>query len=76
MPKTAKRITVSKPDKSTGKKNKAVSEMQSEALKVDLSLVIKLEEWARRHNLSFNAAIEKAFSDLVKKTSRWKKTPF
>ncbi len=67
MPKTTKKTTIRKPSRSSSKKGKTRSEMQSEALKVDLSLVIKLEEWARRHNLSFNAAIEKAFNDLVEK---------
>ncbi|GEM_PF-2336053 len=65
MQKTAKKTTTRKPHRVPAKK-KETPAIQSEAFKI-LSLALKVEEWARHHNLSFGAAVEKAFNDLVEK---------
>jgi len=62
MPKTTKKKTLRRP--ASRKKEAPVT--QSEAFRI-LSLALKVEEWARNHNLTFGAAVEKAFSDLVEK---------
>jgi len=60
MPKTTKKAT-------EYKARRAKRSNTAGSPKVDMSLMMEVEEWARRHNLSFGEAIEKALKDLVKK---------
>ncbi|MHC9543521.1 MAG: hypothetical protein AB9903_28765 [Vulcanimicrobiota bacterium] len=66
MPKTAKKATAHKRPETPVRKKEEAPVTQSDAFKI-LSLAVKVEEWAKRHNLSFEAAIVKAFNDLVER---------
>ncbi|MGV8123951.1 MAG: hypothetical protein AB2L14_29730 [Candidatus Xenobiia bacterium LiM19] len=65
MPKIVKKTATRK--LTGGKKGRTLSKPQRDSLKVDLSLLMKMEEWARLNNSSLGDTIEEAMSEYLEK---------